>query len=81
MTVSPIVATMPPMTVSSTMTFTSTCLRVARESASAIRCALRVVERHGRAHFGHRVLASLRGERDEPVDDRGQVVARGPRRR
>ena len=80
-TVSPIVATRPPITFSSTTTFTSTCLPVASLSASASAPLLRVVERDRRADLGDLVLARRRRELDEPVDDRRQVVRRARRRR
>ena len=42
---------------------------------------LRVVERDRRADLGDLVLAGLRRELDEPVDDRRQVVPAARRRR
>ena len=80
-TVSPIVATMPPSTDSSTITFTSTCLPVERRKRLGDAPALRLVERDRRADLGDRVLTGLRRELDEPVDDRGQVVAAARARR
>ena len=73
-TVSPMVATMPPSTFSSTTTLTSTLLvrRLAERGGELLH--LRVVERYRRPHLGDLVLPGLGGELDEALDDRGEVV-------
>ena len=70
MTVSPILATMPPSTVGSTMTLTSTFLRVAWLRAPRERGrSSSSLERHRAADLGDLVLALGRRELHEPVDD------------
>ena len=54
---------------------------VARPSAVASRSHLRVVERHRGTNLGDLVLTALRGELDEPGDDRRKVVTTTRRRR
>ena len=75
MTVSPIWATMPPITDGSTVTLTVIFLPVSLLSASARRLLLIVVERDRGADFGDGLGAGVGGLGDEGVDDRRKFTS------